>query len=104
MTYEFLNDSALILYSTILSKYTNTWMSGIISGKGHLSVEILFYLVSLIMMYGKPYDSERNSKILVCFTFLRHLNSYALPSHFSPVTNFVYIAQKKEMNNIEFYF
>ena len=40
-------------------------MSGIISGKGHLSVEILFYLVSLIMMYGKPYDSGRNSKILV---------------------------------------
>ena len=49
----------------MLGKCTNIWMSGSIWGKVHLSVEILFYLVLLIMIYGKVYDSGRNSKIRV---------------------------------------
>lgn len=73
----------------MLGKCTNIWMSGSIWGKVHLSVEILFYLVLLIMIYGKVYDSGRNSKIRVYNESLSCVNgySYALQCHSSLVTN-----------------
>lgn len=69
------------------------------------SVEILFYLILLIMIYGKLYDSRRNRKMcaynksLSCVMYT--------PMHYNALltsNKFVYIAGKEEMNNIEFYF
>lgn len=86
------------MYSLILGKCTNICRSSTIWGKGHLSIEILFYLVLLIMIYGELYDSGRNNKMCECkrsLSYVRytpmHYNATPYQLHFC-----LYSTEKKK--------